>query len=221
MGNIKLSYLLPFFLIGALLISVATIWFSMELKEALNKVAQAQTLRFKSIILADELRESSDDLTRFCRMYVQTGDEKFKSYYHQVLAIRNGEAPIPPIPDGYEGVYWDLVIGGNDSILNMKKGKPISIQDRMVELGFTKKEFNLLKEAQKRSDSLTILENMAFNLAQDHFRDNTGSNAAVGSQNQKLAQELLYNKDYLRVKANIMKPIGDFQKEVKFFFCKS
>ena len=32
--------------------------------------------------------------------------------FHQIIAIRNGEAPRPA---GYEGVYWDLVAAGEPS----------------------------------------------------------------------------------------------------------
>ena len=73
----KLRYLLPLFLICALAVSVVTVWLAMRLTGALDSVAQAQDRRFESIVLADELRQSSDDLTRFARMFVQTGDERF------------------------------------------------------------------------------------------------------------------------------------------------
>ena len=51
--------------------------------------------RYQSYLLADQLRQSSDDLTRFARTYVVTGDEKYEDYYFQVLAIRNGDKATP------------------------------------------------------------------------------------------------------------------------------
>ena len=50
---------------------------------------------FNSYLLADELRQSSDDLTRLARTYVATGNPKFEREYWQVLGIRNGERPHP------------------------------------------------------------------------------------------------------------------------------
>jgi len=51
---------------------------------------------------ADMLRQSSDDLTRFARQYVVTGEIKFKEQFHQVLAIRNGEQARP---SQYQHIY--------------------------------------------------------------------------------------------------------------------
>ena len=77
----KLRLVLPLFLTGALAVSAVTVWLAIELREALDRVAEAQDRRFQSILLADELRQSSDDLTRFARMFVQTGDERFEEYF--------------------------------------------------------------------------------------------------------------------------------------------
>lgn len=55
--------------------------------------------------LAGELRQSSDDLTRFARTYAATGNEGYKNRYQAVLDIREGNAERP---QGYEHVYWDL-----------------------------------------------------------------------------------------------------------------
>src|SRR3954464_2731471 len=64
-----------------------------------------QEKQFTSYQLADELRHSSDDLTRFARTYVVTGDPKYERYYRNVLAIREGKAPRPL---DYKNGYWDL-----------------------------------------------------------------------------------------------------------------
>ena len=55
----------------------------------------------------DELRQSSDDLTRMARTYAATGDQRFVDYFNQILDIRSGKAPRPL---QYGRVYWDLVI---------------------------------------------------------------------------------------------------------------
>jgi methyl-accepting chemotaxis protein len=39
-------------------------------------VGAKQELRYKSYLLADELRQSSDDLTRLARTYVTTGEAR-------------------------------------------------------------------------------------------------------------------------------------------------
>ena len=51
--------------------------------------------RFQSYLLADELRQSSDDLTRLARTYVVTGDASYEQQYMDILDIRNGKKPRP------------------------------------------------------------------------------------------------------------------------------
>ena len=207
----KLRYLLGLLLAGSLWMSAVTVWLAIELHAALNRVTDAEQRRFKSILLADELRQSSDDLTRFARMFVQTGEDRFETYFRQVLAIRNGELARP---EGYEGIFWDRVLIEDQFRLEGSTGTAISLQDRMLRLAFTEVEFDLLAEAQKRSDSLTSIENRAFNAVRGLYDDGSGKYRRAGSPDLGLAQRLLHGDDYLRAKASIMEPIGRFQEIV-------
>ena len=53
-------------------------------------IAQAEVRRYQSYKLADGLRQTSDDLTRMARLYVATGDARYRTYFEQILAIRDG-----------------------------------------------------------------------------------------------------------------------------------
>ena len=208
----KLRYLLPLFFIFSLTVSIVMVWLAIRLTVALGVVAEMQDRRFESILLADELRQSSDDLTKFARMFVQSGDERFLQYFQKVLDIRNGKAPRP---DGYEGIFWDLVLGGDDQLLETASGETTALEDRMRVLGFTEKEFALLAEAQKLSDTLTTIENLAFNAVRGRYYDESlGTYTIIGQKNMELAQTLLYDNNYLKAKASIMEPIGHFQDQV-------
>src|SRR5205085_6513287 len=72
-------------------------------QEALSR---AQQVHFQSYLLADELRQSSDDLTRMARAFVATGNAEFEREYSAVLDIRDGKIPRPV---DYHRIYWDLV----------------------------------------------------------------------------------------------------------------
>ena len=61
-----------------------------------RELKRTTSRRYASYLLADELRQSSDDLTRMARTFVLTGDARFERMYWEILAIRNGEAPRPP-----------------------------------------------------------------------------------------------------------------------------
>jgi methyl-accepting chemotaxis protein len=69
-------------------------------------LSDLQDSRYATRLTADMLRQSSDDLTRFARQYVSTGDEQYKTNYNKVLYIRNGELPLP---ENYQNIYWDLL----------------------------------------------------------------------------------------------------------------
>ncbi len=49
------------------------------------QLEDAYNMQYKSLILADELRQSSDDLTRMARTYVITGNPLFEEQYKTVL----------------------------------------------------------------------------------------------------------------------------------------
>lgn len=70
----------------------------------------AQEMRYRSYLLADELRQSSDDLTRLARTYVLTADARYEQQYLDILAVRNGTKPRP---EEYQRIYWDFVAAGN------------------------------------------------------------------------------------------------------------
>lgn len=97
-------------LLGAILAVLLLLLILMFVKSSNEAaVTAAERNRYLSYKLADELRQSSDDLTRMARTYVVTGDRRFEEFYRKILDIRNGEAPRPA---GYEGIYWDLVSAG-------------------------------------------------------------------------------------------------------------
>lgn len=99
-----------FYLVTGVLISLLALFIVLRYLEQ-KQLNQAHDIRYRSFLVADELRQSSDDLTRMARAYVDTGDPRFESYFWKILAIRNGETARPA---RYERSYWDLVIGDPD-----------------------------------------------------------------------------------------------------------
>ena len=170
---------------------------------------EAEERRFRSYQLADQLRQSSDDLTRFARTYVTTGNPIYEQYFHQILDIRNGNTPRP---NGYEGIYWDLIAGGNE--IKGPESAPESLRAKMLDAGFTNDEFDKLTDAQNQSDALVRLEEVAMHAVKGRFDDGTGTFQIEGEPDQERAIALLHGKDYHEAKARIMAPIGTFMKMI-------
>lgn len=68
----QIRRLLFIFLMGSLLLAGAIMVMAVTLRGIQTKVEDAQQRRHESYQLADELRQSSDDLTRFARTYAVT-----------------------------------------------------------------------------------------------------------------------------------------------------
>jgi methyl-accepting chemotaxis protein len=182
-------------LAGVVLLTAAAALLASVLAVQVARLSDTEQSKIDSVLLADELRQSSDDLTNLSRLYVQTGDQRYRDYFEEVLAIRSGESARP---QGYEGVYWDFVLA--DPSYAVPDGEVKSLTDRMRELDFSDTEFNLLRSAQKRSDELAEIESDAF--------------AAVQAGEPEIAAELVGNEEYFRAKAAIMEPIDRFLDSV-------
>ncbi len=171
------------------------------------RVEAAQSRRYESYLLADELRQSSDDLTRFARMYVATGEDRYLRYYWSILDIRNGRILRP---EGYEGVYWDLVVGRIIPEPAPDKRAGVALEARLLRAGITVDEFSKLKEAQNLSNELARLETVAINAIKGRFDDGTGAFEKEGEPDTILANKILNDERYNNYKSRIMQPIGEF-----------
>lgn len=181
---------------------VVLVWVSGRAHE---EVAESQSRRYRSFHLADELRQSSDDLTRLVRAYVATGDPCYRDYFHEVIAIRSGDRARP---ERYERSYWDLV--GKGGARPTPCGEAKSLEERMREVGFSPREFELLQDAKELSDALAEVEEDAMHVMVGEYRDDDGNFTVIGVPNPVLAQQLVYDENYHAAKARIMKAINRF-----------
>ncbi|MFM5802967.1 methyl-accepting chemotaxis protein [Aeromonas veronii] len=173
------------------LVFFAYSWAGKQLEESYRQ-------QYVSYLLADELRQSSDDLTRLGRTYVITKDPAYEQQYMRILAIRNGEQPRP---DGYNRIYWDFVAANGQNPRpdsNVRRG----LIDLMKDAGFTEGELAKLNEAKNNSDALVNTEVAAFKLVQQTDGDPVA--------NQQKAIAMMHDKAYHQNKGRIMSPIDDF-----------
>ena len=87
---------------GMLILLAAIIGIWILLNQAQHDLQDKYRIRYESYLLADELRQSSDDLTRLARTYVVTGDPRYEDQYMTILDIRNGKKPRP---QAYHRIY--------------------------------------------------------------------------------------------------------------------
>jgi diguanylate cyclase (GGDEF)-like protein/PAS domain S-box-containing protein len=163
-----------------------------------KQIDRANEQRLQSHLLADELRQSSDDLTRMVRSYVITANPIYKQHYQEILDIRDGKISRPL---NYHNIYWDLVLA-DDQRPRLDSGQKIALLDLMGQAGFTEEEFDRLATAKANSDRLTNVEFAAMKLIE--------STAIPTDANRLKAIQMLNDAAYHQAKADIMQPISEF-----------
>ncbi len=166
---------------------------------------QVTETRFQSYLLADELRQSSDDLTRLARTYVVTGDASYEQQYMDILDIRNGKKPRPA---HYERIYWDFVAAGMP--VPASTGPSVPLAELMRKAGFSEQEFAKLQEAQTNSDGLVKTEVIAMNAVKGLFDDGSGNFTKKGPPDLEMARTIMHDAQYHRNKGKIMQPVNEF-----------
>ena len=193
-SNIALALLL--FIIGALFYHELTIQ---------GEINSGERRRFHALMLADELLQSSDDLTRMSRTYVISGDPIYKYYFMEIYDIRRGKRPRPL---NYSPAYWHLLAAGRAPAF--EPGEAIPMLEMFRRAGLNEQEYALLREALEHSDALAQLEKQAFAALEGFKDDGTGNFMVKAKPDRELAIRMLFGSQYVIHKADIVEPIQKF-----------
>jgi methyl-accepting chemotaxis protein len=181
---------------------VLCVW---QLERSGTRADKLTERRYQSYLLADELRQSSDDLTRLARTFVVSGDAKWEQQYLEVLDIRNGKKPRPL---GYEGIYWDFrAADTNPKTATADTG---TLAERMKVAGISEAEFAKLSDAKANSDDLVRTETVAMNMVKGLYDDGKGAFTKKGEPDRAKAAAMMHDLAYHQYKARIMKPVDEF-----------
>ena len=198
----KLLYNIDTNIIYVFIASFSIVLFFSLYSFAQNQLEKTTQFQLESFKLSNELRQSSDDLTRMVRTYIATKKPIYKQHYQEILNIRNG---LQARPINYDSIYWDLVMADNKRPCANQKNS-LSLLKRMKDAGFSQEEFKKLKQAKQNSDTLTSIEYKAMKLIEEHPNLHTA---------QEKALNLLFNKKYHEAKESIMQPILEFTQLLK------
>jgi methyl-accepting chemotaxis protein len=183
-ARVRLFNFFSFGLILGLYICIASAFYFQR------RLNAAHESKFVSMRLAQELRDSSANLTRTARTFVVTGEEKYEQEYFDIIAVRNGEKARPD-------------------------GRKVALLDLMKQAGFTDEEFALLNEAQKRSNDLVQTETVAMNAAKGLFKDADGKFTLHKEPDLEQARRLMHDESYHKNIAFIGEPIRQFEQSLE------
>ena len=159
---------------------------------------------------ADEMRQSSEDLTRMVRNYVSTGDEKYLRYYGLIRDIHQGDQPRPE--DYYDSfAYWTSRISRESSSRDTDRLR--SAQDltndalSATQESTQKSLFNIIKNDFKiDSRELLLLLDSEENL-QAVLRIEDRAVSAMQEGDVARANDLLHSEIYLDARVAMIEPV--------------
>ena len=159
------------------------------------------TLLANQTVIGDKLRQTSDDLTRMARLHAVTGDARYREYFDEILAIRNGELPRPE--QYFTLPYWDVVLAGGERPTG--PGETKELRALFTEAGLSDAELALLAESEDQSNALTILEYEVMDTVVAQVEAGTGVYALEGEALEAMLR--LHGDEYHAAKERVMRPL--------------
>ena len=190
----------------ALLLVLASIFLGRQSLASNDATGLNAARRQSEIFLSDGLRQTSDDLTRMARLYAITGEDSYREYFDEILAIRNGEAPRPDLY--FEVPYWDFVLATNHRLGDT--GEAVAIRTLLERAGVTSASLSLLREAEEQSNVLAELESEVMDVV----------SASAGDDYRLEGEALdgmlrLHGVEYHEAKARIMQPLVELARQLE------
>jgi signal transduction histidine kinase len=171
---------------------------------------ESQRARFDSYVLANELRQSSDMLTRLARLFVATGEERYRQHYNDMLALHTDDQ-VRPV--NYARLYWDMLAGKPEA--PQVAQRPALLRRMTTGLKVSADELALLDQADASSDSVVSIELTAMHTAKGELDDGAGGFTKTGKPNRAKALAALSNPTYNRLKSGVMEPVDEFVARIE------
>ena len=179
-----------------LLIAIAIYFVSHIFLE--NKIDYAKGIRYQSVLLLSEYRQSLDEQRRMALTYVATGNPVYKKQYQNILDIREGKQVRP---ERYNQPYLGFVIKDK-----MSAERPVALLDLIGDEGFSAQEYLKLKEADSIFSEINATELGAMQLVE-------ATGVGIDVRRAK-ATQMLQADNYLQAVAGITKSISDVNASV-------
>jgi len=185
-------------LLIALLLAACILGYSLQVIYN-NSLAAAREHSARTGI-ADELRITSDELTRLMRLYAATGNKQYLADYQTVQDIRSGKAPRPA---QYKYIYWSLLPEHRDERHPPSESAPL--MESLQELRLLQNERTLLLDSILKARQLEEMDAAAAALVAQAETDGGDAAAALAA-----AREQLFSEEYAAKKHEVMLPLDVF-----------
>ena len=201
----------------ALALAIAPMAFAQETAADTATAAYEQVLRaYEQVVAANAaerevqryagwMRQSTTELTRMVRLYALTGEQRYRDYFDEILAIRNGEAPRPELYDEQENYWLRLLATGQRQ---GEMGTAIALKALLRDSGFPETEIALLEESEANSNALAQVENEVMAGIEAQLAD--GGEYVLTGETLSAAMRL-FDQAYHELKLQILEPLSRLQ----------
>lgn len=149
-------------------------------------------------LLANELRQSSEDLSNNSRMFVVSGgNEIYSNEYDDILAWRSGRAPRP-----------------SNLAENLFPGETINLVDLLEQVGFTEEELVTVETSLALSDGLGKTETQAMESIRLGKIVSGPQFAIPGESVEEFALRILTNDSYNAITHQIIRPLDTLNANI-------
>ncbi len=163
------------------------------LNSSVQELGGVQKQRNALLLLGEELRQSSRDLTSFVRMYSVTGEQTYEDAYNNILDRRSGKKP--------RLATRRIAPNENKALL-----------DLIREYGVTDEEMFHISEGSRLSNNLVPLEVEAMYLVKGLYKDASGNFTVKGPSDTAGAAKLVFSEEYVQYTKKIMAELDIFVK---------
>jgi methyl-accepting chemotaxis protein len=179
------------------------------LDRANNHLSHAYEVRYHSYLLANELRNTSEDMTKYARAYVITSDPMDESMYYKTIGVRDGTVARPNDNSHFN---WAIFTTGQ----KQDAGEDVyaTLRDLMHKVGFTNEEMAQLDKAFRITDEMIEIDIEAFNAVKGRYKNKDGDYSVIGQSDRQHAKNLLFDQSYLGIVNRLMQPINTFLEMV-------
>ncbi len=145
------------------------------------------------LLMANEIQQNSFDLTRLCRLFAVTGEEKYRTAYFEIIDWMTGKIPRP------QTVHPKLF-----------PGRTISRTDLLIELDCERDEIALLQQASQLSVEMTKLETQSIDSRKQDTYVTGPAEIRTGESIESFAIRIIHDSRYQNGVKKILQKLDEF-----------
>lgn len=194
MSTKKKSLRIKFVVLAVVLVSIMVLLAGMNIagRVILNRLLENYDNASVLQLLATELKQSSEDLTNNCRMYIVSGDKAYLDEYNKIIDWRTGAAPRPSnLPEA----------------LFPREAIPMLELLRMA--GFLPEELEIVSDSMALSVSLAELERQAMDSILYNRMASGSQEPLDGESVRDFALRIVTSSSYNQVSSRILRPLDN------------